>query len=107
VSIRKNVAYNTILTVSNVAFPVITTPYVSRVLGVKNIGIVNFAIAYASYFALLADLGIPKYGIWETAKHNNSSQENRQQTFSELFVINTLSTVIFSMHFLSLLLNKQ
>jgi O-antigen/teichoic acid export membrane protein len=101
VSLKKNVVYNTILTVSNVAFPVITTPYVSRVLGVENIGIVNFAITYASYFALFAALGIPKYGIREIAKHNNGSQENRQQVFSELFVINILSTIIFSIVYLA------
>jgi O-antigen/teichoic acid export membrane protein len=94
-SIKKNVAYNTILSVSNVAFPVITTPYVSRVLGVENIGIVNFAIVYASYFALFAALGIPRYGIREIAKHNNKPSEDRHQVFSELFVINIVSTIIF------------
>jgi O-antigen/teichoic acid export membrane protein len=94
-SLKKNVAYNTILTVSNVAFPVITTPYVSRVLGVENIGIVNFAFTYALYFVLFVSLGIPMYGIREIAKQNNN-QEGRNQTFSELFIINVLSAIIFS-----------
>jgi O-antigen/teichoic acid export membrane protein len=71
-SLKKNVAYNIILTVSNVAFPVITTPYVSRILGVENIGIVNFAITYASYFALFVAFGIPMYGMREIAKQNNN-----------------------------------
>jgi O-antigen/teichoic acid export membrane protein len=99
-SIKKNVVYNTILTVSNVAFPVITTPYVSRVLGVENIGIVNFAVTYASYFALFAALGIPKHGIREIAKCNKDNQETRQRVFSELFIINILSTIIFSFVYL-------
>jgi len=90
-SIKKNIAYNTILTISNIAFPIITTPYVSRILGVKNIGIVNFATTYASYFVLFAALGIPIYGIREIAKHN-SNLEDRCQVFSELFLINCLST---------------
>jgi O-antigen/teichoic acid export membrane protein len=98
-SLKKNVLYNTILTVSNVAFPVITTPYVSRVLGVENIGIVNFATTYASYFALFAALGIPIYGIREIAKHNNDPN-GRNQIFSELFLINCFSTVIFSLVYL-------
>jgi O-antigen/teichoic acid export membrane protein len=94
-SLKKNVAYNTILTVSNVAFPVITTPYVSRILGVENIGIVNFATTYAAYFALFVALGIPMYGLREIAKQNNNP-ESRNQTFSELFIINVLSAIIFS-----------
>jgi O-antigen/teichoic acid export membrane protein len=98
-SLKKNVVYNTILTVSNVAFPVVTTPYVSRVLGVENIGIVNFATTYASYFALFVALGIPMYGMREIAKQANN-QEARNQIFSELFVINILSVVIFSIIYL-------
>jgi O-antigen/teichoic acid export membrane protein len=98
-SLKKNVAYNTILTVSNVAFPIITTPYISRILGVENIGIVNFAVTYASYFALFVALGIPMYGMREIAKQNNNP-EGRNQVFSELFVINVLSAIIFSIVYL-------
>jgi O-antigen/teichoic acid export membrane protein len=98
-SLKKNVAYNTILTVSNVAFPIVTTPYVSRILGVENIGIVNFAVTYASYFALFVALGIPMYGMREIAKHNNNP-EGRNKVFSELFTINVLSAVIFSIVYL-------
>jgi O-antigen/teichoic acid export membrane protein len=99
VSLKKNVAYNTILTVSNVAFPVITTPYVSRILGVENVGIIDFVVTYSSYFALFVALGIPLYGMREIAKQN-SSQENRAQIFSELFVINIFSSLIFSIVYL-------
>jgi O-antigen/teichoic acid export membrane protein len=98
-SLKKNVAYNTILTVSNVAFPIITTPYVSRILGVENIGVVNFAVTYASYFALFVALGIPMYGMREIAKQNNNP-EGRNRTVSELFTINVLSAIIFSIVYL-------
>jgi O-antigen/teichoic acid export membrane protein len=98
-SLKKNVAYNTILTVSNVAFPIITIPYVSRILGVENIGVVNFAVTYASYFALFVALGIPLYGIREIAKQNNNP-EGRNRTVSELFTINVLSAIIFSIVYL-------
>jgi O-antigen/teichoic acid export membrane protein len=98
-SLKKNVAYNTLLTVSNVAFPIVTTPYVSRILGVENIGIVNFAITYASYFALFVALGIPMYGMREIAKQNNNP-EGRNRVFSELFTINMLSAIIFSLVYL-------
>jgi O-antigen/teichoic acid export membrane protein len=92
-SVKRNIAYNTILRVANVAFPIITTPYVSRVLGVENIGAVNFASTYASYFALVAALGIPVYGVREIAKLNDNTDE-RNKVFSELFAVSGISTVI-------------
>jgi O-antigen/teichoic acid export membrane protein len=98
-SIKKNIAYNTLLNISNVLFPVITVPYVSRVLRVENIGIVNFATTYASYFALFVALGIPMYGMREIAKQNNNP-EGRNRRVSELFTINVLSAIIFSIIYL-------
>lgn len=94
-SIKKNIIYNTVLRVLNVAFPVITTPYVSRILGVENIGIVNFTITYASYFVLFASLGIPLYGVREIAK--NSTEESSNKVFTEIFIISCLSTLLFSL----------
>jgi O-antigen/teichoic acid export membrane protein len=52
-SLKKNIAYNTILTVSNVAFPIVTMPYVSRILGVENIGVVNFAVSVILYAVMM------------------------------------------------------
>ncbi|MDR1130053.1 MAG: flippase [Prevotellaceae bacterium] len=98
-SLKKNVVYNAILSVSNVAFPIVTTPYISRILGVENIGVVNFAVAYASYFALFVALGIPMYGMREIAKRNENP-EDRSRMFSELFMINVLSALIFSLVYL-------
>jgi O-antigen/teichoic acid export membrane protein len=103
-SLKKNVVYNTILSVSNIAFPIVTAPYISRILGVENIGIVNFAVTYASYFALFVALGIPKYGMREIAKQNNNP-EGRNQVFSELFVINIFSAFIFSLVYLVTILS--
>ena len=67
-SIKKNLAYNISLNILNVLFPVITVPYVSRVLNPEGIGLANFAITYVSYFALFAALGISIYGVREIAK---------------------------------------
>jgi O-antigen/teichoic acid export membrane protein len=52
---------------------------------------------------LFAALGIPKYGIREIAKYNNNHSEKRHQVFSELFVINILSTIVFSAIYLIIL----
>ena len=67
-SIKVNFLYNILLNVSKVIFPLITAPYVSRVLEPDGVGLFNFAFNIANYFAFFAALGIPYYGIREIAK---------------------------------------
>lgn len=61
--IKVNFFMNFILTMSSIVFPIITFPYVSRVLSPEGIGKVTFATSVISYFAMFAQLGIPTYGI--------------------------------------------
>lgn len=67
-SIKRNYLFNILLNVSSVVFPLITAPYVSRVLEPDGIGLYNFSGAYSGYFALVALLGIPFYGVREVSK---------------------------------------
>lgn len=62
-SIKLNFIMNAILTLSSFIFPLITFPYVSRILLPEGMGKVAMATSVISYFALLARLGIPMYGI--------------------------------------------
>lgn len=93
VSIKKNIFYSGILTTANYIFPLITYPYVSRILGVTNIGICNFVDSIINYFIILSSLGIGIVGIREIAK-NKGCKESLQDTFSKLFTINTISTTV-------------
>lgn len=92
-SIKKNIVYNVFLNISRVIFPLITAPYVSRVLEPDGVGLFNFANTYATYFALFAALGIPLYGIREIAKIRDDSM--RQTEFvSEIMSISVIITSI-------------
>ena len=51
-SVRRNFIYNLILTFSSYLFPLLTYPYVSRVLGVIGIGTCNFVDSIIDYFIL-------------------------------------------------------
>lgn len=62
-SIKLNLFYNILLNVSNIIFPFITAPYIARVLEPDGVGLYNFAYTVAGYFALVACLGVPTYGI--------------------------------------------
>lgn len=55
-------------TVLSLIFPIITFPYVSRVLGSTNLGIVNFTQSYGYYFIHIANFGISSYAVREISK---------------------------------------
>ena len=92
-SIKKNFLYSSLLTTAGYIFPLITFPYVSRVLGVTNIGICNFIDSIINYFIYFSMLGIDLVGIREIAK-NKSDKEKLKKTFNELFTLNTITTSI-------------
>lgn len=91
-TIKQNFFYNALLNVLNVLFPFITAPYVARVLAPEGVGLFNFALTYAGYFAMLAILGIPTYGTRETAKVKGD-REAMNRLFSELFSIQIFTTL--------------
>lgn len=62
-SVRYNFIMNFILTTSQFLFPLITFPYISRVLLATGNGKVTFVASVANYFMMVASLGIPTYGI--------------------------------------------
>ena len=92
-SIKRNFFYSSILTTANYIFPLLTFPYVSRVLGVTNIGIVNFVDSVIHYFILVSMMGINIVGIREVAKCKKNKEE-LSQTFSGLFWLNSITTIV-------------
>lgn len=66
-SIKKNYIYNTFYQVLQLLTPLITTPYISRVLGADGIGEYSFVISINTYFVLLASFGIAAYGQREVS----------------------------------------
>lgn len=92
-SIQKNAIYNIIKTTSTVIFPLITFPYVTRVLQADGIGKINFVHSIVSYFALIASLGLSTYAIRECA-NIRKDQQKLNQIASELFSINVITCLI-------------
>ena len=93
VSVKKNFIMNVILTLSGIIFPIISFPYVSTILGPGGTGKVDFATSVIGYFALVAQLGIPYYGLRACAKHRDNKIE-LSRTVHELMVINLVMTVL-------------
>ena len=89
----KNFIYSFTLTASNLIFSFITYPYVSRVLGVKNIGTCDYVDSIINYFVLLSTLGLGSYGIREIAKCKDDKAEC-SRVFSSLLVINMVMCIV-------------
>lgn len=92
-SLKLNFIMNVILTMSSFIFPLITFPYVSRVLMPVGTGKVSFATSLVSYFMLFAQLGIPTYGVRACAKVRDDREE-LTRTAHELLFINLIMCVI-------------
>lgn len=74
-------------------FPLITFPYISRVLQADGVGKITFFTSVVTYFALFAQLGIPTYGIRACAKVRND-KEKLAKTVQEIFFINFAMSVV-------------
>ena len=92
-SIKKNFVMNAILALSGFIFPIITFPYVSRILQPDGKGRIDFATSLIAYFNMFAQLGIPTYGIRATAKVRDDRTELSRVT-QELTIINLIMSVI-------------
>lgn len=92
-SIKRNFLYNSILTVSNYIFPLLVFPYVTRVLGVHNLGLCNFIDSVIQYFILFSFLGMQTMATREIAKVKNDSTK-LNKTFCSLLTLNMFTTII-------------
>ncbi len=93
ISIKVNMLLNSIKSLMGVIFPLITFPYISRILGVDNIGKYNFANSVISYFILFAGLGISSYAIRSGAELRENKVELKKFV-NQLFTINIISTIV-------------
>lgn len=88
----KNMIYSTSYQILALILPLVTAPYVSRILEPKGIGIFSVTTAYATYFVLLGGLGITLYGNREIAYAFSDIRE-RSKLFFEINSLRAISTL--------------
>lgn len=97
-SITKNYIYNLTYQILVLILPIITTPYLSRVLGSEGIGIYSYTISIVTYFILFGSLGISMYAQREIA-YIQEDKEERSKIFYEIFFLKiitlTISMILF------------
>ncbi len=105
-NIRKNLFYQSAYQILNIILPLVTAPYVSRVLGAENIGIYSYTYNIANYFVLFAMLGIANYGNREIAKVRDD-QEKLNKTFSNITALHiVLSIIMLLLYTIYIILEK-
>ena len=92
-SVKLNFILNTIRIFLGAFFILITTPYITRILGAENLGKVDYVNSIIQYFILFTALGIPSYGIREIARTRDNEYE-RTKTVIELGIILVITTII-------------
>ena len=105
-SITKNYLYNMFYQVLTLVLPLITTPYLSRVLGANGIGIYGYTYAIVTYFILFGSLGIALYGQREIA-YAQENVEKRKKIFIEIIIFRFITISIASIFYFIFFMRKS
>lgn len=92
---KKNFFYNIFYQILIIAIPLITTPYISRILGAEGIGIYSYAYSIANYFVIFTMLGINNYGNRRIAMVRDN-RESLSDTFSNVYITQLLMGLILT-----------
>ena len=99
-NIFKNYIYQFIYQLINIIFPLLTLPYISKVLGAENLGIYTYSFSIITYLVLVSDLGIRNYGSRKIAYCRENEYELKK-FFWELFLQKFyISILIFLLSFI-------
>ena len=105
--IKKNLIYNIFYQILIIIIPLITTPYVSRILGADGVGRYSYAYSIAYYFVTVAMLGVNNYGNRTIAAISDDRKKRSKVFWSiycfQLFVaLIVVFSYIFYVMFISL-----
>lgn len=92
-SIKKNYFYNLTYQILLLLTPLLTTPYLSRVLGADGVGTVSFAESIVSYFTLVATLGITTFGQREIS-YAQDDKVKRSKVFWETKALQAITSIV-------------
>lgn len=96
--LKVNFIYNLAYQILAIILPLITAPYISRVLGTHNIGVYSYTQASANYFYLFIMLGVQNYGNRTIAGVRGDSQKLRE-TFWEIYFFQFLMGILVSVSY--------
>lgn len=91
--VKRNLIYQTAYQILNTCLPLITSPYLARVLGASQQGIFSFTQSIVNYFTLFAMLGVVNYGT-RTIAEIGENKERRSKAFWNIYVLQLLMSIL-------------
>lgn len=98
-SVKKNYIYNVMYQMLVMILPIITAPYISRILGAEGTGIYSYTYSVANYFVLFAMLGLNNYGNRIIAKVRDN-KDKLSIEFKSVYTIQFILAFIISILYL-------
>lgn len=106
-SIAKNFLYNLMLQIVTLFMPLITVPYVSRILGKEGIGVYSYTLSIVQYFVIFGTLGVSMYGNRQIA-YIRDDKEKMSKTFWSIIFLKVITTgIAFFLYILIFGFNKE
>ena len=99
-SIKKNFIYNIAYQILLLILPLITTPYISRVMGAEKIGIYSYSYSIAYYFGIFILLGLNNYGNTTIAKIRENKKEMSHKFWSIYFMQLVMGIIVSMLYFI-------
>lgn len=90
--LKTNMIYQTIYQLLAVCIPLITSPYLSRVLGATGLGIYAYNNSIVAYFIMFASLGVSSYGMRSIAQSNGRIEVSK--TFWSIYAFQLISSAL-------------
>jgi O-antigen/teichoic acid export membrane protein len=101
-SISKNAFFNAILNMCNLILPIIVTPMVTRALSTSENYYISQGETFNTILVAFASFGVYRYGLREISKVREDKKK-LSQTFTSLFMITTVSTIVVFIMYMILL----
>lgn len=92
-SLKKNIIYNTLYQIFTMILPLITVPYISRVLGPEGQGKYAYTSAYSQYFIIIGMIGISLYGNRQIA-YVREDKKKLSREFINIYTLQLITTIM-------------
>lgn len=92
-SVAKNYIYNVFYQILILILPIVTVPYISRVLGSYGVGLNAYTNSIAQYFILLGTMGVSLYGNRAIA-YVRDDKSKLSETFWGIFYLKLMTTFV-------------
>lgn len=99
-SIKNNFIYSCIYQLVNICVPLVTTPYISRVLGADGVGVYSYSYSIAQLFSIFILLGLNNYGNREVASVRDD-KEQLSKTFWSIYCLQFILGIMVSFAYYS------